>query len=110
MDNFGEILTSTTVVIDQGSGVIKAGKYGKDKPQLQFNTYVGTPKYPVVLPNPQQKDIHVGNIPDESRGLLKLNYPIKNGMIQDWDQMDHIYKYIFKELKVNPKETPLLIT
>ena len=39
--------------------------------------------------------IYKGNIKDESRGLLKLKYPINHGIINDWKSMDLIWKYIF---------------
>lgn len=55
-------------------------------------------------------DLLLGNIKDESRGLLKLKYPISHGIVNDWKSMDLIWKYIFQELKVNPKECPVFIT
>jgi centractin len=33
------------IIIDNGSGVMKAGLGGDEKPTLKFNTYVGRPKY-----------------------------------------------------------------
>jgi actin-related protein len=31
-------------------------------------------------------------------------------VVQNWDDMEKIYRYIFEELKVNPKEHPVLLT
>lgn len=51
MDTFSEVLTKSPIVIDNGSGSIKAGFSGEDKPKVMFNSYVGRPKYKPVLPN-----------------------------------------------------------
>ena len=39
-----------------------------------------------------------------------MSYPIEHGVVQNWDDMEKIYRYIFEELKVNPKEHPVLLT
>jgi actin-related protein len=44
------------------------------------------------------------------KGLVKLSHPIEHGVVQNWDDMEKIYRYIFEELKVNPKEHPVLLT
>ncbi|KAL4428876.1 hypothetical protein ABPG74_001363 [Tetrahymena malaccensis] len=110
MDTFGDFLTKNPVVIDNGSGVIRAGIAGEDKAKLQFDSYIGRPKYKMVLPTNTQSDYYLGNISDEQRGLLKLQYPINHGIIQNWNDMDLIWKYCYSELKVSAKEYPVLLT
>ena len=45
---------------------------------------------------------------------MKLSYPIEHGSVidsvADWKDMEHIFRYIFDELKVNPREHPVLLT
>ncbi len=41
---------------------------------------------------------------------MKLSYPMEHGAVRDWKDMENIYRYIFDELKVNPKEHPILLT
>jgi centractin len=48
------------VVIDNGSGSIKAGFAGEDKPRVIFPNYVGQPKYQRVLPGALLKESFVG--------------------------------------------------
>lgn len=48
------------VVIDNGSGSIKAGFAGEDKPRVIFPNYVGQPKYTRVLPSALLKESFVG--------------------------------------------------
>lgn len=52
MDTFSEILIKPPLVIDNGSGNMKAGFGGEDKPKVIFPTYIGRPKYNAVLPTP----------------------------------------------------------
>jgi len=52
----------------------------------------------------------IGADAEKYRGVLKLSYPIEHGAVRDWADMEHIYRHIFEELKVNPKEHPVLLT
>ena len=47
---------------------------------------------------------------EKYKGVIKLSYPIEHGAVKDWSDMEQIYKYIFEDLKVNPKEHPVLLT
>ena len=39
-----------------------------------------------------------------------MSYPIERGVVKDWDDMDAIFKHIFRELDVTPKDHPVLLT
>ena len=49
-------------------------------------------------------------VQDKSRGLLKLSYPMEHGVVQNWDDMEAVWRHCFDELKVNPREHPILLT
>lgn len=49
------------IVIDNGSGVIKAGFSGDEKPKLVFNNYVGRPKYSKVILTTHDQDLYLGS-------------------------------------------------
>jgi len=52
MDNIGEgdvDLIKAPIVIDNGSGIMKAGLGGESEPSLVFNSYVGRPIYEKVM-------------------------------------------------------------
>ena len=51
MDNndYSEGMIKTPIVIDNGSGIIKAGFGGEEQPALIFNSYVGRPKHEKVM-------------------------------------------------------------
>jgi len=83
------------IVIDCGSGVVKAGTSGEEKPQLVFNTYVGRPKHEKVMYNALEQKEFIGADAEKYKGVIKLSYPLEHGAVRDWDDMKHIYRYIF---------------
>lgn len=50
----------SAIVIDNGSGITKAGFAGDDAPRSVFNTIVGKPKVPGIMVGLDQKEIYVG--------------------------------------------------
>ena len=64
------------VVIDNGSGSIKAGFAGDDAPRSVFSTVVGRPRVPGIMVGMDQKHVFMG---DEAKGkndVLFLKTPI----------------------------------
>lgn len=100
------------IVIDNGSGTIKFGFGGNDtKPALTYSSYVGRPKYHKLLETKMDAlGIFVGKAIETSRGLLKLKYPVEHGMIKDWGDMEELWDYPYKELKIIHEEHPVLLT
>ena len=50
-----------SVVIDNGSGMCKAGFAGDDAPRAVFPSIVGRPKHPVYMVGMENKDHFVGD-------------------------------------------------
>ena len=50
----------TAVVVDNGSGMAKAGFAGDDAPWSVFPTVVGRPKMPGIMVGLDQKEVYVG--------------------------------------------------
>lgn len=101
----------TTCVIDNGSGVVKAGFSGEDAPRAIFPSIVGRPKNPGVIIGVEAKDEYLGDEAQQKRGVLKISHPIGHGIVQDWDDMEKIWNHTFYvELRVSPDEHPVLLT
>ena len=104
-------LHNAPLVIDNGSGTIRAGFAGQDLPTTYFPSYVGRPKHQRVLAGAIEGDLFIGPRAQELRGLLKISYPLEHGIVTDWDDMERIWTYIYEhELKTLSEEHPVLLT
>ncbi|SCV02913.1 LAME_0H06216g1_1 [Lachancea meyersii CBS 8951] len=106
-------LYNQPIVLDNGSGVIKAGFGGEEKPKCIEYSLVGTPKYSKVMAGGLASDSQlVGNAAQRERGLLRLQYPLEHGIIKDWQSLEVLWTHIFQEsLKLNNLEDhPVLVT
>ena len=63
-----------------------------------------------MLPKDTHAEFYLGNIKDENRGLLKLQYPVQHGIIKNQNDMDLIWRHCYNELKADPAEYPVLLT
>merc|ERR1712137_79081 len=105
-----ETLTNQPVVIDNGSGVLKAGFAGESSPQCVFPSFVGTPRHLRVMAGAVEGDKFIGKRAEDIRGLLHVQYPMEHGIVNNWDDMTTIWKSVYQELRIPPEEHPVLLT
>ncbi|EJD47684.1 actin-related protein [Auricularia subglabra TFB-10046 SS5] len=108
---YDDVLTNQPVVIDNGSGTIKAGFAGQDHPKCFFPSFVGRPKHTRVLAGALEGDVFIGRRAQEFRGLLKIRYPMEHGIVVDWDDMERVWSWVYsEELGTLSEEHPVLLT
>jgi len=99
------------IVIDNGSGLMKAGLAGNNNPTAVFPTIVGAPEKAGLCSGMGQKDDYVGLEAVLKKGVLSLNYPMDHAVVTSWPQMERIWHHTFYHaLRLPPEEHPLLLT
>ena len=104
------------IIIDNGTRYTKAGLSGQEGPFTVYPSCVGYLSCPKgmkhtvlsALESKGQKQFYVGN---EYQSSLKLNYPIENAVVNNWDDMEKIWGDIFtNELRITPEEHNVMLT
>eukprot|EP01013_Petalomonas_cantuscygni_P007295 TRINITY_DN1901_c0_g2_i1.p1 TRINITY_DN1901_c0_g2~~TRINITY_DN1901_c0_g2_i1.p1 ORF type:complete len:377 (-),score=114.47 TRINITY_DN1901_c0_g2_i1:260-1390(-) len=99
------------LVVDNGSGMCKAGFAGDDAPRCVFPSIVGRPKTETAMMGTARKDAFIGDDAQQKRGILRIRYPIEHGIVTNWDDMEKIWHHtFFNELRVAPEDHPVLLT
>ncbi|KAJ7300741.1 actin 2 [Mycena albidolilacea] len=104
----------TALVIDNGSGMCKAGFAGEQAPRAVFPSIVGHPRQAGVnMVGFGNKESYIGDNAQAKRDILTLKYPIERGIVTNWDDMENIWQHQenrSRDLRVTPDEHPVLPT
>jgi len=93
------------IIIDNGSGMVKAGFAGEEGPRALFPSVVGRPKHQSAMHGTTQKNEYVGDEAMAKKGILNLQYPIDSGIVESWEDMEKVWHHTFyNELRVPPEE------
>ncbi|KAL8604948.1 Beta-centractin [Nucella lapillus] len=111
MDTY-DVIANQPVVIDNGSGVVKAGFAGDQVPKYIFPNFIGRPKHVRVMAGALEGDTFIGPEAEEHRGLMSIRYPMEHGIVKDWNDMERIWQYIYSkdQLQTFSEEHPVLLT
>ncbi|XP_069784108.1 actin-like isoform X2 [Narcine bancroftii] len=103
---------SPPVVIDNGSGLIKAGLSGSHSPAFIFPSVVGRRKNTTVnVFGSSERDTYVGEEAQRKRNILHLIYPIRHGLITHWTEMEVLWRHTFEnELRIDIQNHPIVMT
>jgi len=101
------------IVCDNVTGFVKCGFAGSNFPHAIFPSLVGRPilRAEEKVEGVEIKDIMVGEVASKLRSMLQLSYPMENGIVRNWEDMEHLWNHTFREvLKINPPDTKILLT
>lgn len=91
-----------TIVIDNGSSSCKAGFAGEQLPASICKSFVGQ--------DTKTNEIYISNDAQLKADTLTIRYPIENGIITNWEDMEKIWNYAFHQLKADPSSHRVLLT
>lgn len=84
--------------MDQGTGFVKIGRAGENFPDYTFPSIVGRP----ILRAEERgsistplKDVMIGDEASDVRSYLQISYPMENGIIRNWADMELLWDYAF---------------
>lgn len=95
------------------SGFVKCGFAGANFPTAIFPSMVGRPilRFEEKVDNVEIKDIMVGDEASKLRMMLQITYPLENGIVRNWEDIEYVWDYTFHEkLKINTNECKILLT
>lgn len=81
---------SEPVIMDIGSGHLKAGFAGDDAPKCYVPMIVGKPKDPSAMVGMEYKDHYFGDEAISKRDKLIITEPVKRGIVEDLDLLEKI--------------------
>ncbi|KAM6243470.1 actin-like protein 10 [Spheniscus humboldti] len=96
------------VIIDNGSSFTRAGFAGQKKPKFMLRTVSLHPCSTGTTWETQQHPTTAEST--AGFAVAPRTYPLKHGIIEDWDGMENLWSHLFFcGLKVLPEEQPVLV-
>lgn len=96
------------LVVDNGSGTMRAGFAGDDAPSVVFPSVIGHRLDEEIMVG---VDSFVGYEAQRKRDVLNLKYPIECGIVTNWDDMERLWHHtFFHAMHVSSEEHPVLLT
>ncbi|GMH52204.1 hypothetical protein TrVE_jg6407 [Triparma verrucosa] len=107
-------------VIDNGTGYTKMGFAGNVEPQYIIPTTISLPSSSGKATSSfvdskrggvEDLDFHIGADCAKHTSTHSINYPIRHGLIENWDNMERLWqRCIFDSLRCEPEEHYMLLT
>lgn len=96
------------IIIDIGSHSIKSGFSPDPAPCSVFPSIVGYPRNAELKDYLSLRESYVGDEAQCKRGVLSFKYPVEDGCVTNWEDMEQIFDYIFnEELRVDTTNHPI---
>nr|BAN41637.1 hypothetical protein, conserved [Entamoeba invadens] len=102
-----------TIVVDNGTGFVKCGFANDNIPTAVFPSMVGRPlmRSEEKIGGVEIKDVMFGDEASSVRQNLQITYPLENGIVKSWTDMELLWKYVFEEkLHVDTHGASVLLT
>ncbi|MFG2334285.1 hypothetical protein ACGFMM_32440 [Streptomyces sp. NPDC048604] len=97
------------VVIDLGSGWMKAGPAEKDEPTVVEAAVVGRPRSGGVMVGMTGRDRWAGDEAMAKRQILSLEYANEHGIVTNFENAGLLWKHAFAQLEADPAQCRVLV-
>eukprot|EP01061_Rhynchopus_euleeides_P004451 TRINITY_DN13708_c1_g1_i1.p1 TRINITY_DN13708_c1_g1~~TRINITY_DN13708_c1_g1_i1.p1 ORF type:complete len:418 (+),score=161.71 TRINITY_DN13708_c1_g1_i1:102-1256(+) len=89
------------VVLDNGTGMMKAGFAGQEEPGAVFPAAVS-----------RKRGVETALVGDDAVGKAgyRIKYPVEHGIVNNWDDMALVWRKAYEELDVEPGNQGVLVT
>ena len=102
------------VVIDNGTGYTKMGFSGNIEPQYIIPTVIGTKdgnSAGLKSASLNDLDFEVGDAALAQSTAYNISYPIRHGIIDNWDNMERLWqRCLYQYLRCEPEDHCVLLT
>lgn len=103
-------MSARTIVLDNGSGMCRAGFAGEKMPSSIIPSVIGRVRKTVDIYG-TSNSTYLGNNAYMKAGILSLKYPIEYGNVTNWSDMEKLFNYqFFYQLRIDPEDHPILLT
>ena len=112
---FGSYDHKAAVVIDNGTGYTKMGFAGNVEPQYIIPTVCASKADEGGVAGKrdgvEDLDFYIGDSAFANSSTHQINYPIRGGLIDNWDNMERVWqRCMFEYLRCEPEEHHVLLT
>ncbi len=85
------------VICDNGSGFLKMGYAGENFPRFSIPSIVGRPllRSNQKVGDIELKSLMLGDEANPLRSFLEISYPIREGIVESWDDLTSLWDYTF---------------
>jgi len=95
------VAAGSTIVLDVGTSCTRIGISGEEHPRSIFPTVTARPRT-------GRRPIYIGNDALNARGNFGFFYPVENGIIKDWKEVEQIFFSFFLYNACSCKRTSYL--
>jgi actin-related protein 2 len=89
--------SNNRVVCDNGSGFLKMGFAGDNFPRYTIPSIVGRPllRANQKIDDIELKALMLGDEANPLRSMLEITYPVREGIVENWEDMIALWDYTF---------------
>jgi actin-related protein len=106
-----------SVVIDTGSESVRAGFTGEDKPKVRILNVVERLETKNGQGEKEKKknSLYIGRVDLEdnvgvSKKEFRVTNPVVNGVVQDWDDLERVWRHCFHKIYAGEKNESVILT